>query len=426
MFSHTRAAALLALSPCLAWAGAWAAEPVPLPLPLAEAQRLALAAQPALAALEHEGSAYREQAVAARQLPDPQLQFGVGNLPVNTRDAWRFERDSQTASMVGLSQEIPSAAKRSARAQTEFERAASAEADGAAMARRIGLDAGLAWVDVYVAERGLSWVEALQREAQRKEDAAGLAYRAAQIPQSELLASRVATGLLQDRHYELEQRAAKARAGLARWIGDEAAQRPLPIGLPSLPDPPPPAQLLAALARHPQQRAAAANARVAETDLQAAQAGYHPDWRVGAQYGERFGYSEMLSLTVGVDLPLFTAQRQDRSAAAARAALEAAHEREEDTRRELAAQAQAAYAEWDRLRQRRDYHEQTLAPAAEARSAAALTAYRAGRGRYQDVLDARKDALDVHLMGLDIDTELLRRQLELLALAPEHAAEISP
>src|SRR3546814_14623348 len=62
------------------------------------------------------------------------------------------------------------------------------------------------------------------------------------------------------------------------------------------------------------------------------------DWSVAASYGQRSdGRDDMFMLEVGIELPLFTANRQDRGIAARRAEYEAALATREDARREQAA-----------------------------------------------------------------------------------------
>ena len=65
-------------------------------LTLARVQRLALESQPLVEAQAAEIESRRERAIAAGQLPDPELQFAINELPVNTADAWSLSRDGDT------------------------------------------------------------------------------------------------------------------------------------------------------------------------------------------------------------------------------------------------------------------------------------------------------------------------------------------
>ena len=104
---------------------AWAAEP----LTLQEAQGLAVSRSQLLVANKASAAAAREMAVAAGQLPDPFLKFGIDNLPVNGPDRLNLSRDFMTMRRIGLSQEIPSAQKRQLRAERYEREAGRAHAE---------------------------------------------------------------------------------------------------------------------------------------------------------------------------------------------------------------------------------------------------------------------------------------------------------
>ncbi len=102
-------AAALALATALVVSGAHA-QPA-LPLTLAEAQRLAVQRSPQLASQAAMADAAREMAVAAGELPDPQLLAGIENVPVSGPD--RFSaREPMTMARVGLMQMFPREEKR--------------------------------------------------------------------------------------------------------------------------------------------------------------------------------------------------------------------------------------------------------------------------------------------------------------------------
>src|ERR1700735_1277888 len=125
------------------------------PLTMAEDARLATIDQPLLAGRQAKIQAEDQQAIAAAQLPDPQLSGGLKELPIDTPEAFSTRRDNFTEFTIGLSQEFPRAEKRrlqGARKQLD------ADADRAALdneQRMVRRDASLAWLDAYEAEQGL-------------------------------------------------------------------------------------------------------------------------------------------------------------------------------------------------------------------------------------------------------------------------------
>jgi hypothetical protein len=75
-------------------------------LSLAEAQRIAVERSRQLAAQDASITASREMAVAAGQLPDAVLKFGIDNLPVDGADQFSVTRDFMTMRRIGVMQEF--------------------------------------------------------------------------------------------------------------------------------------------------------------------------------------------------------------------------------------------------------------------------------------------------------------------------------
>src|SRR3546814_6832775 len=71
-------------------------------LSLDEALALSIEQQPALSAFTRTARAAEEAAVAARQLPDPQLTIGIQNLPVTGSEAFDLNADFMTMKTIGI------------------------------------------------------------------------------------------------------------------------------------------------------------------------------------------------------------------------------------------------------------------------------------------------------------------------------------
>ena len=163
---------------------------------------------------------------------------------------------------------------------------------------------------------------------------------------------------------------------------------------------------------------ATAQLETAAAAIDVARADKHPDWSVGASYGQRAGgRSDMIMFEVGIGLPLFSRNRQDRGIAAREADYQAALATREDLRRQEAARIRADLARWEGLKRQVALHEHSLLPLAQDRSATTLAAYRAG-GELQPWLNARRDELDVHLAHAEHLGELGRAWAALAFLLP--------
>src|SRR3546814_2194294 len=97
--------------------------------------------------------ARRSAATAAGKLPDPKLGVGLDNFPVSGPPAGSFAEDSMTMARVGISQDVPNAAKRHARAGRAQADIAAAEATILSETRRVRVATALAWIDLAYTER---------------------------------------------------------------------------------------------------------------------------------------------------------------------------------------------------------------------------------------------------------------------------------
>src|SRR5580658_6436375 len=197
-----------------------------MPLTTEEAARLAAVDQPLLTGRQAKIQAEEQQAIAVAQLPDPQLSGGLKELPIDTPEAFSTRRDNFTEFTIGLSQEFPRAAKRrlqGARKQLD------ADADRAALdneQRMVRRDASLAWLDVYETQQGLKLTQRLADEAALQVQSLEKDYGNGKAPQADWLAAKVDVGLAADKAHDRLHHVLRMRAGLARWIGDDA-QRPI-------------------------------------------------------------------------------------------------------------------------------------------------------------------------------------------------------
>lgn len=380
-------------------------------LSLEEVTRAALEQQPLLQAQAAQVEAHRQRAIAAGELPDPQLLTGISELPVNTADAWSFTRDGDTDIMVGVMQEFPRAVKRRLRRSKVELQAMSAHEELVDLVRRIRRDAGLVFLDVLLAEKSAAFARAQVDETESQLKASTITVRAGAISQDQTLAASVAVADLQDRERAASQDAAIARERLRRWIGDQA-DRDISMELPSLPAPLLPADVVQHLERHPALRKLDRQEDIARTELELAQAAYKPDWRLEVGYGYRPAFSEMLSLRFSVDLPLFTRNRQARGAAAAHEELRQAAALREDELRHHIAESAALYQQWRSFHQRAERYAAAALPAARARVDAAVAAFRAAEQSLSAVFEARAALLDAELRSLELHVDALRSRLE--------------
>ena len=393
-------------------APAWAE---PGELSLDDVARLALEQQPNLDAYTQASAAAREAAIAEGELPDPQLKFGVQNLPVTGAGAYRLDREDMTMVTVGVMQEIVRKRIRTAAANRMQAESAQWQAQRSAEARRVVRDARLAWVDAFDAAKRASLLARMAAELAAEREVGKRRIPSGAVATRELFVLDGMLAMTHDKRLQAENIARKAQAQLSRWLG-AAAFRPLPAELPEPRFPetsalPVPGDDLTA---HPRLDAMRKTEEVARFEAERARAERRPNWSWELMYGQRQDDRTDLA-TLQFSLPLLwnRTDRQDRRLAEKLALAERARSLTLDAERELNAELAAAVAERDTAQARNREHVERLIPAVNARLETARAGYTAGTLPLAAVWEARRGVLEVEMEHWMIRADLLRAALRL-------------
>jgi cobalt-zinc-cadmium efflux system outer membrane protein len=397
--------------------GALHAVAIAQPLGFDDAAALALIDQPLLTGQQASIDASRENAVAESQLPDPRLKLGVNNLPLNGADQYSLTRDFMTMRSIAIEQMVPAADKRRLKGERAALEGALAAAGLENTKRTIRRDARLAWLNVYYPVKAAELMKAALVFYEQQREAMEVALRGGRAGLADIARTGVEIELQRDRLLEIAGQERKARAELARWIGraaerELAAMQAVPNALPQV------AALRERIHDHAQLAAARAEIALAQNDVQQAQAAYQSDWSVEVMYSKRGpAFSDMVSVQVGLELPFFTANRQDRRLAS-KLSQKAQHEQQhENHRRMLVAELESAHAAWQALGARAERFEREVLPQAARRVEAALAGYRSGRADLASAIEARRGELELRLQHLALQVELARARTQLEYLA---------
>jgi outer membrane protein TolC len=214
---------------------------------------------------------------------------------------------------------------------------------------------------------------------------------------------------------------AAAQAGLQRWLGTPPGTLAASEDFSRLPVQA--ERLLSSIDQQAPLQAWAAREQLAQAALEQARAARRPDWSVSASYGKRApGLSDMVMLEVGVSLPLFTHNRQDRGISARQAQRDAVQADREDARRAQREAVTRALAGWQGWGRQLERYRQTLLPLARDRARTALAGYRGG-GPLQPWLDARRAEIELRLNYVDALAAHARLWASLAYLLP---SEVTP
>ncbi|NWG54744.1 MAG: TolC family protein [Hydrogenophilaceae bacterium] len=373
------------------------------PLSFADAIERARLEGPSVAAQRASVTAAERSVRPAGALPDPQLVLGLQNVPADGPDAYRLDRDFMTMQSVGIMQDMPNGAERRARraiAAAEVDRAGAA-LDIARLEAELG--AAEAWIELYFAERRLTVIDRLGEEARALAVAARgrLAGGAGSVDGA--IAAEIEAARIDDRRADLAAQATAARAQLQRWVGDTAIE--LEPAAPQFPIDE--AQLRANLDAHPNLAAYGAEAAVADANLRFARAERAPDWSWSVMYQRRAPqFSDMASVEVRIGLPLFQSGRQGPLIEARRAEVQGVEAQRTAAERQVSAMLERLLAERRATLANLSRARDMRLPLARQRAEAASGAFAGGAASAEQLILARRDALEAELDVLQLEQRL--------------------
>lgn len=375
------------------------------PLTLDEAVALGLARSLKAASQSQAVQAAAAVVGRATELPDPKLRFGLENLPVTDADRFRYDRDFMTMQRIGVMQEFPHGDKRSAariRAQSEVVVERAGLVRERAGVRR---ETALAWMEYAYAQMVRTALDELDKQIGFEVEASVPALTLGRATAAEIFALRGVRESLRDRAITQDRMVQRTRVDLARLTGAPASVLPGPV--PDTAAPPySTAEIAHRLERYPALVTAIAQTRMAQADVQKARAMKAPDWAVELSFARREpAFSNMVSLMVQMDLPLWAERRQDRDVAARVASLERARTLLDDARRSAETELRLYLTDHETAQRRLEHHRHGLLPTARQRTGAAIAAYQSGKGTLAAVLEGRRAEAEIEIDTLGIERE---------------------
>ena len=388
-------------------------------LTLERAVSLAIGNQPMIAAFEREAQASQAEAVAARSLPDPQLMAGIQNFPITGDTAFSPTDDFMTMYMIGIMREQVRRSKREAEAGRILAEALVSRRKASAEQRHIRRKVMISWIDAVEARAKQKLLGNLIADLRTGQKVMEASVSTGGSTPALALQAQAEAGLEEARLADARRAETRARAELARWIGNDAASRPLPDSIPDIELPGMLAHGSHAVAVHPdllvaqaEQEAAARQADVARQDRKR-----DITWQVSL--GLRPNYGQMVTAQVSIPLQLNRRNRQDRLVAAAEARADAAGLRMEDTRRELQAHYSTAMADYEGTNAELTRINKDAIPSLEAAFNAAEARYAGGSGTLEQPFAIVRRYLEVTLQSVETRAKRARAAAELIHIAGE-------
>jgi cobalt-zinc-cadmium efflux system outer membrane protein len=342
---------------------------------------------------------------------------GVQDFPVTGDHALNPTSDNFTMYTIGVMREQVRRSHREAEASRLRAEAVVSRAEGSERERDIQRSVTIAWINaVEAASRQRLLVRVIaDLQAGRRIMEAGIS-TGASTPALALQA-QAEIALAEAQRADARGMEARARAELARWIGD-AARRPLPEAIPTLalpstaadhhdPD------------EHPHVRVAQAQEQAALRQVDVARAGRTSNVTWSLMYGWRPEFGDLASVQVTIPLQINRRQLQDRRIAEAEARADAAHLRAQDVRRELGGAYGAALADYQSSDAQLTILRDQAIPSLEASFRAAEARSAGGQGSLEQPLAIVRRYIEVNIQAVEQEGRRARAAAELIYLTGE-------
>ncbi len=361
-----------------------------------EAVSIALERSAALASVRQRAQALAAVPPQAGSLPDPMINLGAMNLPV---DSFDLAQEAMTQLQIGFAQVIPFPGKLALRREAAEREAEAAAVDVDEARLRLERDVRVAWWQLHYLDRALEVVDRNQALLRQLVDVAQAAYRVGKGLQQDVLLAELELSRLMDMELRLRRarRTAEARFNaLLNRPADTPVRLPLRTGG-RFPPPPDERSLYGnAEAARPLLKALRARVQAAATRLAFARRDLMPDFRIGATYGFRQGSGpggrerpDFASVMVGIKVPLYAEAKQRRAIDQRNAELMRARSLLEDAWQRVRAEIGDALAVYREALDQIELLERGILPQGRQTLAAMLAAYQVGKVDFLNVVRAQ-------------------------------------
>ncbi len=399
---------------------------------LVSAEALAIEQDPMRINYQAQQSRWLAEGTMKSQLPDPMLKFGFANLPMdNLAEGIGLDQDPMSQFSVGFSQPFTRGDSREQTRKAFTEKSRQSQSQQALRALEVRYAVRQLWYQLAYslnAEQLLKQqLDALKQNLSNDMSSFQLGNRQSQ----DLLQAELQQDRLREKLRANEQQIQQLRAQLSRWLGESALSldprhsaelktrvkvllntQNAPVNSGKNSSEPTLDRLMA----HPAVQAAGHEISFQEHQQEIARSAYAPSYKLDLNYGLRNSElpngdkrSDLLSVFITMDLPLFTGQRQDQGYRAAVEQKASAQAMRDDLLRRMQAEVRSALAQQKLLVQRIRLYDTRLIPLAKDQTLAAKQAYESNTAAFSRFIMARLEEL-----GLSLEQEKLKRDLALI------------
>jgi cobalt-zinc-cadmium efflux system outer membrane protein len=358
-----------------------AQEPVGLPADLKAFIAEAIQANPAIKEKAQMTTASKESIRPARALDNPEVMFGLLNIPVNT---WSLNQADMTMQELSVTQKFPFPGKRRLRSEVAEEQN---RADGFSLQDKVNEIRAKVIQGYWSLSLAHASYEITQKDKQMWEQVVQVAetrYAVGQGMQADVLQAQVELGNYLDRLFQWQQAQESLRADLnalrskpsGATIARPQTLKPRPFAL-NLEN------LLTLAADQPQVQALKTQVAKQEKAVALAKKDFFPDFKVGVGYGFRedrgnVSRPDFFSSTFSMDVPIWRAGKLKPKVREQQALQAAAQDAYQSYWDKAGAAIKDRFVTLQRLSQQIQLYGHGIVPQARQAAEASLAAYRAG------------------------------------------------
>ena len=339
---------------------------------------------PEIAAARSEFEAARQRIAPAGAFEDPMLEVGVIDVPL---ESLSLRREEMTAKMLGFGQKLPFPGKRDLRRGVATADAEGLERSAQETTNRVVRDVRVAYEELVFNGEAQRILARTRDELESLAAIARSRYNVGQAAQNDVLDAQTELERLRAEELQLKRERAVLLSELRRLLGRVTEDAAFDVAEPQLLPAPGPAASLHeyALANRPRLLALQALVDRGTRSIELAQREYYPDFDLKLEYGQRdrapdgMPRDDMVSLTVGVNLPIWRKSRLEPQVAEARAMRGVAWSMLEAEKLETTTAIDSQLAIARQWRDTAGLYRNSLLPQVRASVESALAAYRVGR-----------------------------------------------
>lgn len=390
-------------------------------LTLKKAEYLALQNEPGILGLDAKTQSMMQKSIAAGELMDPKLQFGVLNLPT---DSFEFDQENMTQFKVGYIQQFPSGDSRELKRDKAVSQSRQFQHQIEERKRQLLTRVRLSYLETIYWEQARETVQQNRQLVSQLSEYVQSLFAVGRTNQFEFISVQQRLSKLDDRLTQIEQNISDERYRLSEWVGERFTELPLSAGLPVLGQIPweqlDLEQINQLIAQHPKIQEINNQIDVSRMDLELIRESEKPGWALNVSYAYRedapdgTDRADFFSAMVTLDLPLFTENRQEKQQQAQHYEVKASQLQRDAMLRKLRSDVLRLKTNLELSEQRVELYRETLVLQAEQRSQAALQTYRSGSGSFADIMQAYMDALNIQLEQKRIQIDSLKSRARLL------------